>query len=104
MKTKFYILASFALSALVLYMVQSCDRLLDVKPPIDQISSEQIFSSVNTADAALSNLYSEIQSNSLISGGFSGAGALLGGYSDELINHDVFTQNGDSDLYHNVQG
>lgn len=104
MKTKFNILAAFGLSALVLYMVQSCDRLLDVQPPIDQISSDQIFSSVNTADAALSNLYTEIQSNSLISGGPSGTGALLGAYSDELINHNVFTQNADSDLYHNVQG
>lgn len=104
MKTKFFILASCGLSALVLYTVQSCDRLLDVKPPIDQISAEQIFSSVNTADAALSNLYSEIQSNSLISGGFSGSGALLGTYTDDLISYDVFTQNGDSDLYHNVQG
>lgn len=103
MKTNYI---SGAVSALIvmLSVLTSCEQRLEVNDPIDQISSAQIFESVNTADAALSHLYTEIQAYSLFSGGSSGAGVLLGAYTDDLINNDAFNQNAGADLFNNVQG
>lgn len=81
----------------------SCENLMDVNDPINQINTAQVFESASTADAALSNLYAEMQSNSLISGGLWGTGAVLGSYTDELYYYGTTTQNADMDLYQNVQ-
>ncbi|ACU07556.1 putative outer membrane protein, probably involved in nutrient binding [Flavobacteriaceae bacterium 3519-10] len=93
-----------SLGALLLSALHSCENLLDVNTPVSQTGSEQVFESVGTADAALSHLYTEIQAYSLLNGGSGGAGALLGAYTDDLISYDVYSQNGDMDIYQNVQG
>lgn len=88
---------------LVLATLQSCENLLDTTSPINQINTAQVFESVSTADAALSNLYTEIQAYSLLSGDNSGSGALLGTYTDELYCFNT-TANNDLDIYNNIQG
>ena len=103
MKLKLKILyATTGIVALVLGALQSCEHYLEVDPPINQINSTQVFESVSTADAALSNLYMEIQSSSLFSGGAVGSGALLGTYTDDLYCYTMTTQNSDLDLYNNA--
>lgn len=108
MKTKIKILrlpalaGLLAISALLLSFF-SCEEALEVRTPINQINSVHVFESVSTADAAMSNLYSELQAYSLLSGGSGGAGALLGTYTDELSNYDIYSSNADLDLYNNVQ-
>ncbi len=104
MKIHHTIIYAVSTAVFLLFPLQSCEDLLDVNAPINQIGSSQVFESVGTADAALSHLYADIQAYSLLSGGSSGAGALLGTYTDELISYDLYTQNGDRDLYNNVQG
>ncbi|KIA88502.1 RagB/SusD family nutrient uptake outer membrane protein [Kaistella jeonii] len=104
MKIQYHVFYTLTMAALLALSLQSCENLLEVDAPIDQIGTGQVFESVGTADAALSHLYTEVQAYSLFSGSAAGAGALLGTYTDELISYDVYTQNGDMDLYHNVQG
>lgn len=94
----FYAAAVFGIAV----TVTSCEGLVEVDPPINQISSAQVFESVTTADAALSNLYAEVQSYSLFSGGSLGAGALLGTYTDELYSYGMAVQNSDYDLFSNT--
>lgn len=90
-------------SILVLFTaLQSCENMLEVDPPINQINAAQVFESVSTADAALSSLYVEMQAYSLINGAYAGTGALLGSYTDELLAYGN-TQNYDVDIYKNVQ-
>lgn len=67
----------------------SCDNLIEPDDPTNQISSTEVFNNVNTADAVLSNLYAELQYNSLISGGSRGLGALLGSYADDLDSYQL---------------
>lgn len=88
---------------ILLASLNSCENLIDTDTPINQINATQVFESVSTADAALSNLYTEIQSYSFVSGDNSGAGALLGTYTDELYCFNE-TQNNDQDIYNNIQG
>lgn len=108
MKTEFKIwgfpasVRLLAVTALLL-SVFSCEDALEVKTPINQINAVQVFESVSTADAAMSNLYSELQAYSLLSGGSGGAGPLLGTYTDELTSYDIYSSNADLDLYNNVQ-
>lgn len=81
----------------------ACDNLVDVDYPSDQVSSEQVFESVQTANAALSGLYAELRDGSVITGaGYYSAGTLLGSYTDDL---DCYTndQNGVLDIYQNQQ-
>ncbi|MDP2452500.1 MULTISPECIES: RagB/SusD family nutrient uptake outer membrane protein [unclassified Kaistella] len=85
------------------FTLSACEDALEVSPPVNQISSAQVFESVSTADAALSNLYAEFQAYSLLSGGAGGAGALLGTYTDELYSYGINTQNAEYDLYNNTQ-
>ncbi|MDQ0477464.1 RagB/SusD family nutrient uptake outer membrane protein [Chryseobacterium sp. MDT2-18] len=104
MKIKLSVIYAFGTAVFLLSSLQSCHDLLDVNFPVSQIGSSQVFESVGSADAALSNLYSDLQTYSLFSGGMEGAGALLGTYTDELISYELYTQNGTIDLYNNVQG
>lgn len=72
----------------------SCEQAIEVDDPINQIHTGQVFEDANTAYAALDHIYTELQTNSLFSGGSSGAGALLGTYTDDL---DLFLPPGSSD-------
>ncbi|MGD9556490.1 MAG: RagB/SusD family nutrient uptake outer membrane protein [Mangrovibacterium sp.] len=94
---KRYLLFSFG--ALLL---TSCEDLVEVDAPANQIGSAQVFEDVRAANAALAGLYAGLRDNSVLSGNTSGAGSLLGSYSDDL---DCFylDQNGLMDLCHNLQ-
>ena len=84
-------------------LLQACEDSLEVNPPINQINTSQVFESVNTADAALSSLYADLQAYSFFSGSIWGSGAILGTYTDELYCYSTSTQNADLDIYNNVQ-
>lgn len=78
----------------IMMLLFSCEQAIEVDDPINQIHTGQVFEDANTAYAALDQLYTELQTNSLYSGGSSGAGALLGAYTDDL---DLFLPPGSSD-------
>lgn len=71
-----------AFSLIVLTFFTSCDNLLDIDKPINQIDSELVFESSQTANAALAGLYSGLFNNSPLSGDTTGA--LLSYYTDDL--------------------
>jgi len=79
--------------------ILSCDRMLEPDPPTNQISSQEVFDNVATADAVLSNLYAELQYNSFLSGGARGFGTLLGSYTDELDSYLPTSQSAYLEIY-----
>ncbi|QEC44207.1 RagB/SusD family nutrient uptake outer membrane protein [Pseudobacter ginsenosidimutans] len=62
----------------------SCEKLIAVDMPDNQIDKNQVFENLQTANAALAGLYSGLFDNSPISGGSGGTGAILGVYTDDM--------------------
>lgn len=79
----------------------SCERWLEADFPNNQITTSEVFADVQTADAALAELYGSLWSFSLISG--DGMGAIMGTYTDDLKCYYTATTNGILDLYNNQQ-
>ncbi|WP_251040670.1 RagB/SusD family nutrient uptake outer membrane protein [Chryseobacterium sp. ISL-6] len=84
---------------MILMSYVSCDNLIEPDEPTNQISSNEVFNNVNTADAVLSSLYAELQYNSVISGGSRGLGSLLGTYADDLDSYFLPSQTAYLDIY-----
>lgn len=90
----------FFLGALLL---ASCEDLVEVNGPTNQLGTSQVFEDVRTANAALAGLYAGLRDQSVISGaGYYATGALADSYADDLdcYNND---QNGAMDIYRNQQ-
>lgn len=97
MKKKYTILC------LVLLLQTSCEKLVEVDYPTNQIGTTQVFEDLNTANAALAGLYADLRDGSIVEGaGFYTAGTLLASYADEL---DCYTndQNGVLEIYQDQQ-
>lgn len=71
----------------------SCDRMLEVKIPANQIASDLVFENVQTADAALAGLYGSLRDSGPVSGGAGGSGILLGMYTDDLDSYSTGGEN-----------
>ncbi|WP_294297427.1 RagB/SusD family nutrient uptake outer membrane protein [uncultured Chryseobacterium sp.] len=102
MKTRYLKPQLFLLSGLLLTMA-SCENLVEVDFPSNQISTQLVFQDVQTANAALAGLYAGLWEDSPVSGGARGAGALLGIYADDLESHATSVVNAEYDLYRNIQ-
>lgn len=74
----------YTLFAVILYSVISCEKLIEVDVPANQIDKETVFQNVQTANAALAALYAEVLKSSPIAGG--DLEAYLSTYTDELDN------------------
>ncbi|MFL9845611.1 RagB/SusD family nutrient uptake outer membrane protein [Flavobacterium rhizosphaerae] len=68
----------------LLLVITSCEEMVEVDMPNNQLGTEQVFADAQTAYAALSGPYSDLRTQSLLSGNNFGTGALLGSYADEL--------------------
>lgn len=92
---------TYLLFLLVLqYFLISCEKMIDVDLPGNQIPSEQVFEDVQTADAALAALYSGLWDNSPLAG--DQTGKLLGTYTDDLSYYATTSTNGILDLFQNT--
>jgi hypothetical protein len=67
-------------------LLSGCEKLLDLDHPNNQLSSELVFNSDETAKAALDYIYSNLRDNGILSGQLKGGSILLGLYTDELVN------------------
>lgn len=85
-----------------LFCFASCEKFIDTDLPYNQIGTEEVFSDASSANAALSGLYAELWSSSIISGDVSGSTAVLGTYTDDLTCYSAYIQNGIVDLYNNA--
>lgn len=93
----------YFLSLLGVLLITSCENLVEVDYPANQIGTEQVFEDLQTANAALAGLYAGLRDQSLITGGsYYGAGALLGAYADDLDCY-YYDQNGVVDISNNQQ-
>lgn len=84
-------------------LLASCENLVDVNDPTNQLVTGQVFEDVQTANAALAGLYADLRDQSVISGaGYYATSTLADSYADDLdcYNND---QNGAMDIYRNQQ-
>lgn len=72
----------FQLITMVLLI--SCDSFVEVDFPKSQLTTVSVFDNYSTANAALTDIYSKMREQGLLSGSASGVSNLLGNYTDEL--------------------
>lgn len=88
-------------AGILLLALSSCEKMIDVDLPNNQIVASQVFEDVQTGNAALAALYGSLRDNSVLSA--SSAGAVLGTYTDDLDNYTPTDTNGLFGLYNNQQ-
>lgn len=101
MKSKYKFLKWTGILAVCTVAMHSCEKILEVETPQNQIDKELVFEDIQTANAALAGLYAAIRDNSSVAG--DQAGPVLGTYTDDLDNYVVSTANGIIDIYRNQQ-
>lgn len=101
MKINIQIISYLLFLIILQYCCISCEKMIDVDLPANQIPSEQVFEDVQTADAALAALYSSLWDNSPLAG--DQTGKLLETYTDDLSYYATTSTNGILDLYQNTQ-
>jgi hypothetical protein len=79
----------------------SCEKLVEVEIPNNQITTGQVFKDVQTANAALAGMYARLYENSPIAGDQSGP--TLGSYTDDLDCYSIASANSMFDIYRNQQ-
>ncbi|SDX74955.1 RagB/SusD family nutrient uptake outer membrane protein [Flavobacterium degerlachei] len=67
--------------------INSCDSFVEVDLPKAQLTSVTVFQDVATANAALSDIYSNIRDKGLLTGTAYGISNQLGNYADELTSY-----------------
>lgn len=66
-------------------IISGCEDFLEVEVPKDQVDQIKIFNDDRTAISAMSSVYSQLRNGGFLSGNSSGAGLLLGCYTDEVV-------------------
>jgi len=79
---KYFTLVAFILS------IMSCEKLVEVSPPINELSSSSVFTNDATATSALSGVYSTLSTADFTSGGPIDFNMLSGKMGDEFTNHN----------------
>lgn len=87
---------------LLMMTTLSCQKLIEIDFPNNQLPIDLVFEDEQTADAALAGLYGNLWDASLISGGSDGMGTTLGIYTDDLSTVFASTNNGIEDIHRNV--
>lgn len=98
---KTYTLIYIILAILLLKVNLSCEKMLEVDVPENQIPTESVFETVQTANAALAELYAGLWANSPLAG--NQTGRLLGSYTDDLIYYGTSSTTGLYDIFQNQQ-
>ena len=83
----------------ILSICLSCEKLIDVELPANQIPSETVFENARTADAALAGIYAGLWNNSPLSG--DQLGLLLSLYTDDLDFYATASTDGTMEVYSN---
>lgn len=86
--------------AILQFFCVSCEKMIDVDIPDNQIPTDLVFENVQTADAALAGLYGGLWDDSPLAG--DQTGKLLGTYTDDLSNEATTSTDGLLELYQNL--
>lgn len=89
------------LTCLTMLTLGGCDGFVDVEQPNSQLTAEAVFDSRSTANAALTDIYSQMRESGFITGKLSGISGLMGVYSDELVSYEVGAY-ATTDFYNNA--
>lgn len=86
-------------------LLTSCEELVEVDDPTNQLGTPQVFENIQTANAAMAGLYSDLRDQSLVSGaGYYTISTLAASYADDLDCYNVDqTGNGAMAIYQNQQ-
>ena len=82
------------------FILLSCEQLIDVEIPSNQIGSEYVFQDLQTAEAAVAALYGMLWENSPLAG--DQTGKLWGSYTDDLDYFVASASTGLPDIYQNT--
>jgi starch-binding outer membrane protein, SusD/RagB family len=86
-----------------LVLLVSCEEMIEIEYPANQIGTTQVYEDIRTANAALAGLFARLRDRSVITGGsYIGIGSLSGSYADDLDCY-YYDQNGVVDIYMNLQ-
>lgn len=96
------ILYNTILVFLIIMLLPSCEKMIEIDLPSDQIYTENAFKDKRSALSALSNLYINLRGSSLFSGNGQGIGTVLGLYTDELKSKSITSTSEDFITYHNM--
>jgi len=77
---------SLGIALMISLLSISCEDFVEIELPNSQITGEKVFEDVNTAEAALADVYTQLRDNSIFSGNITGVSVLLGNAADELQN------------------
>src|SRR5688500_6969992 len=69
---------------ILIFLLSSCKKYLEIDPSPNQITSAQVFSNDKTALSALSGLYGEMLSSMMLTS--AGTSVYAGLYADEIYN------------------
>jgi len=70
-----------------------CDNFVDVAIPDSQLTGDVVFEDVNTANAALADIYSKLRDSGMLTGSSNGSASNLGLYADELYYYGASNEN-----------
>lgn len=70
--------------ALILSVLQSCDEFTQTDMPTTELNAVAVFEEMNTANAAMANVFAQIRDNGMLTGKTNGISKELGLYADEL--------------------
>lgn len=85
---------------IIFIIFYSCEDFIDIDPPTTQISGQDVFKELATAEAAMNEVYVRLREKSILSGNSHGATYALGVYTDELKNYNA-SFSWEEELYRN---
>ncbi|KQX00758.1 RagB/SusD family nutrient uptake outer membrane protein [Flavobacterium sp. Root420] len=82
-----YIITKHLLLSYIIIAIFSCDSFVEVDLPKSQLTSVAVFQDYATADAALTDIYSNIRDIGILTGTGYGISNQLGNYTDEITSN-----------------
>jgi hypothetical protein len=76
--------AKYFLCLSIFIMLGSCESFVEVNLPKSQLTNTAVFQDYETADAALTDIYSNIRDKGILTGAYTGISNQLGNYADDL--------------------
>lgn len=99
---KYILNFKFLVLVIILTTFYSCEEMIEIDLPNNQINTEDVFKDIHTTQSALANLYINVRQTSFLNGGYSGIGSLLDSYCDNLSCFlDLGSNTNVSEFYYN---
>lgn len=86
---------------LLLFLLNSCEKFVDVSLPKTQLTGDAVFSSEATANATLLAVYAKLRDAVLLTGERGGISNLLANYADEITDYNASLGHTERDYFQN---